>query len=337
MAAHDVVLVGSLDYYFNPVTEAVIAKGHNVVRYNMPADFAAKPDALDNASVLYAVGYCPVSREVMARAPHLRAVISPWTGTEGFDERAASELGIIVGNGKVPENADGMAEATVLMILACLYDFNTTQQRFRTQEVWAIPQLTARQLKGKTIGLLGYGEIARGVVDRLAAWGVTFCATTRTPPAENPHGIAFLPLEEMLAASDIVCVLAPLTEQTRGMLSAARLKLMKRGSILVCTSRGGIIDEEALVRLDQEGHFNAIGLDVFEKEPLPKDSPLRGLKNAVLTPHSIGLTREMRVKSVEASVANVLRVLEGEAPLYIRNPQILDAWRARWAGQRSEA
>jgi D-3-phosphoglycerate dehydrogenase len=92
-----------------------------------------------------------------------------------------------------------------------------------------------------------------------------------------------------------------------------------------------------LVRLDQEGHFNAIGLDVFEKEPLPKDSPLRGLKNAVLTPHSIGLTREMRVKSVEASVANVLRVLEGEAPLYIRNPQILDAWRARWAGQRSEA
>ena len=68
MAAHDVVLVGSLDYYFNPVTEAVIAKGHNVVRYNMPADFAAKPDALDNASVLYAVGYCPVSREVMARA-----------------------------------------------------------------------------------------------------------------------------------------------------------------------------------------------------------------------------------------------------------------------------
>ncbi len=333
-SAHDVVLVGSLDYYFNPVTEAVAAKGYNVVRYNTPADFVAKTDALDNASVLYAVGYCPVSRAAMARAPHLRAVISPWTGTEGFDERAASDLGIIIGNGQVPENTDSMAEATVLMILACLYDFNTTQQRFLTQDVWAVPQLTARQLGGKTIGLLGYGGIARGVVARLAAWGVAFRATTRHPPAETPHGVSFLPLEEMLAASDIVCVLAPLTDETRGMLGAARLKLMKRGSVLICTSRGGIIDEEALVKLSQEGHFNAIGLDVFEKEPLPKDSPLRGLKNAVLTPHSIGLTREMRVKSVEASIANVLRVLDGAPPVYIRNPQILKTWRARWAVER---
>lgn len=330
-SVHDVVLVGSLDYYFNPVAEAVAAKGHTIVRYKTPADFVAKPDALDNASVLYAVGYCPVSRAVMARAPHLRAVISPWTGTEGFDERAATELGIIVGNGQVPENTDAMAEATVLMILACLYDFNTTQKRFQTQDVWAVPQLTARQLTGKTLGLLGYGGIARGIVSRLAAWGVGFHATTRHPPVENPHGVRFMPLEEMLAASDIVCVLAPLTDETRGMLSAARLKLMKRGSILICTSRGGIIDEEALLKLSHEGHLNAIGLDVFEKEPLPKDSPLRGLKNAVLTPHSIGLTREARVKSVEASVANVLRVLEGEPPLYIRNPQILEAWRARWA------
>lgn len=332
MPKQDVVLVGSLDYYFNPVTEAVAAKGHNVIRYNMPADFVAKPDALENASVLYAVGYCPVSREVMARAPHLRAVISPWTGTEGFDERAASELGIIVGNGYVPENIDGMAEATVLMILACLYDFNTTQARFRTQDVWAVPQLTARQLKGKVIGILGYGGIARGVVTRLAAWGVTFCVTTRTPPAENPHGVSFMPLEDMLAASDIVCVLAPLNEATRGMLNAARLKMMKRGSTLICMSRGGIIDETALVTLAHEGYFGAIGLDVFAQEPLPKDSPLRELRNAVLTPHSVGLTKEMREKSVEASVANVMRVLDGEPPIYIRNPEILEKWRARWSG-----
>jgi phosphoglycerate dehydrogenase-like enzyme len=318
-----------MDFFFTPVAEAVAAKGCRPVRYRTPADFLADPTALDRAAVLYAVGFCPVSRETMSRGPGLRAVISPWTGTEGFDERAATDLGIVVGNGQIPENVESMAEATVLMILASLYDLNGSQRRFRETDVWAASQLTARMLKGKTIGILGYGGIARGVVARLAGWGVSFCATTRHPPADLPHPVRFLPLEDMLTASDIVCVLAPLTGETRGLLNSARLALMKRGSILICTSRGGIIDEAALVALANDGHFSAVGLDVFEQEPLPKDSPLRGLKNAVLTPHSIGHTREMRERLVETGVANVTRVLEGRPPLYVRNPEVLDVWEAK--------
>jgi phosphoglycerate dehydrogenase-like enzyme len=327
---HEVVLVGPMDFFFNPVAEAVTAKGHTAVRYRTPADFAGAKDPLARASVLYAVGFCPVTRPQMAGAPHLRAVISPWTGTEGFDERAATDLGIIVGNGQIPENVESMAEATVLMILAAIYDLDGSQRRFRESDVWSSASLTARMLKGKTIGLLGYGGIARGIVQRLSGWGVGFCATTRHPPADNSQSVRFLPLEDMLAASDIVCVLAPLTEETRGMLGAKRLALMKRGSILICTSRGSIIDEAALVDLARAGHFGAVGLDVFEKEPLPKESPLRELKNAVLTPHSVGHTREMRERLIETGVASVMRVLEGQPPLYVRNPEIVPAWQGRW-------
>jgi phosphoglycerate dehydrogenase-like enzyme len=114
------------------------------------------------------------------------------------------------------------------------------------------------------------------------------------------------------------------------MLNGARLALMKRGSVLICISRGGIIDEAALMALANDGHFAAVGLDVFAKEPLPKDSPMRGLKNAVLTPHSIGHTREMRERMVETGIASVLRVLEGQPPLYVCNPQVLEAWQAKW-------
>lgn len=329
MSQLDVVLVGPQDFFFDPVAAAVAAKGHTSTRYKDPAEFLARQDALDRAAVLYAVGFCPVSRALMARAPNLRAVISPWTGTEGFDEKAASDLGIIVGNGQIPENAESMAEATVLMLLACVYDVNATQQRFR-DNIWHNPRLTARMLKGKTVGILGYGDIARGVVQRLSGWGVNFCATTRHPPKDPAHPVRFLPLEEMLAASDIVCVLAPLSDETRNMLNAERLALMKRGSILVCTSRGGIIDEKALYKLAKDGHFFAVGLDVFETEPLPTDSPLRDLPNAFLTPHAIGHTYEMRAILIQAGVDNVMRVLDGKPPLYIRNPGIVDAWCARY-------
>ena len=95
MPPQDVVLVGHMDFFFNPVAEAAVAKGHRFVRYKTPADFLADKNALATASVAYAVGYCPVSRDAMSRAPNLRAVICPWTGTDGFDGRAATDLGTV--------------------------------------------------------------------------------------------------------------------------------------------------------------------------------------------------------------------------------------------------
>ncbi|MHB1207038.1 MAG: NAD(P)-dependent oxidoreductase, partial [Rhodospirillaceae bacterium] len=274
----------------------------------------------------------PVSRERLGRAPKLRAVISPWTGTEGFDVRAATDLCILVGNGQIPENTEGMAEATVMLILACLYDLNGAQRKFR-EGLFTPADLTARMLKGKIVGLIGYGGIARAVTKRLSTWEVEFRAYTPRPPADAAPEIRFVALDELLAVSDIVCVLTPLTAETRNLLDAGRLALMKRGSVLINTARGGIIDENAVCALMKEGHLSRVGLDVFETEPLPMNSPLRALPEAVLTPHCVGHTVEARVKLIETGVTNVLRVLEGQPPLYMRNPEILEAWRRRWVSE----
>jgi phosphoglycerate dehydrogenase-like enzyme len=323
----EAVLVGPQDFFFDPAEAAVTAKGHTVRRYRSSADFLRADNALAHADVLYAVGYLDVSRALLAAAPRLRAVISPWMGTDGFDERAATDLCILVGNGQASENAESMAEATVMMILACLYDLNGTQRRF--QEGLSVPpDLQARMLKGKTVGLIGYGGIARGVAQRLSTWGVTFLAYTPRPPADS--AMTFVGLAQLLAGSDIVCVLAPLTPETRNMLNAERLASMKKGAILINTSRGGIVDEDALYALVKDGHLANVGLDVFQTEPLPMESPLRTLPGAVLTPHYVGHTHESRSTLIGMGVANVLRVLDGRPPLYLRNPDVLAAWRARW-------
>lgn len=327
MTQREAVLVGALEVFFAPVEAAVAAAGHRFTRYRTASDFLGASDPLRSADVLYAVGSLPVSRELLARAPNLRAVVSPWTGTEGFDERAATDLCILVGNGQIPENAGSMAEATIMMILACLYDLNGAQRRLRD----GLPgptDLPARMLKGKTVGLIGYGGIARGVTRRLSTWDVEFLVHTPRPPADA--AVRFVALDELLAVSDIVCLLAPLTAETRRLLNAERLAAMKRGAILINTARGGIVDEDALYALTKDGHLSSVGLDVFETEPLPMDSPLREIPGAVLTPHCVGHTQESRAKLVETGVANVLRVLEGRPPLYVRNPAIVDAWRARW-------
>ncbi len=323
------VLVGHLDYFFAPVREALEAKGHAFIHFKTPAEFLAHPEALNDAAVILAHGFVPVSAETLSRAPRLKAVISTWMGAEGFDENAATARGIVIGNGAIPENAESMAEATVLMLLSCLYDANATQQRFR-DHIWGQPLLTARMLKGKTVGLFGYGAIARGIVQRLTGWGVSFLATTRHPPVE-PGPVRFVALDEMLPAADILCILAPLTDATRGLFNAEKLARMKRGSILICTSRGGIVDEAALYTLAKDGHFASLGLDVFQTEPLEKDSPLRALPNAFLTPHGIGHTQEARKRLIEVGVENVMRVLANKPPLYVCNPDVLPRWRGRIA------
>lgn len=327
-----VILVGPQDVVYLPVEQAVRAHGHHVLRYRTEKEFLDVPRALSNASVLYAAGSLPVPRAAMTDAPHLRAIISPYTGTEGFDETAASELGILIGNGQLPENYESMAEATILMILACLYDLNGSQRRLRESLPNPLPP-KARMLKGKTVGLIGFGQIARAVLERLAPWGAHFLIYTPRLRGPLPEHAKTASLDELLSSSDVVCVLAPLNAETRHMLDARRLAMLRPGSIVINTSRGGIVDERALHALAQRHHIAAVGLDVFEEEPLPADSPLRALDNAVLTPHTVGHTRETLDRLPEVGTQNVLRVLSGQPPLYIRNPQIVEQWMNRWANR----
>lgn len=291
----------------NPISEAVLA----------------------DADVLLAYGHFRCTEAVMRAAPRLRAVVSPWVGTDGFDIEAATQLGVAVVNGQPDEHTQGMAEATVMMILAASYGL---PQARRTMDSGAPrpAEPIAELLAGKTLGIIGLGQIGRRVAALVANWHIAIKA--HDPFAGDvPDGIELLPLDDLLRASDIVTLHMTLTAQTRHLIDAARLRLMKPDALLVNTARGGLIDEAALFHAMSSGHLRGAALDVFETEPLPMDSPLRQLPNIQLTPHMIGQTRQSRAALVDLAVANVAALLSGELPKNLRNRSISDAWRARWS------
>ncbi|MCR6670726.1 2-hydroxyacid dehydrogenase [Devosia ginsengisoli] len=285
--------------------------------------------ALADADVLLAYGHFRCTETVMRAAPRLRAVVSPWVGTDGFDVDAATRLGIAVVNGQPDEHTQGMAEATVMMILAASYGL--PQARHTMESGGARPaEPVAELLAGKTLGIIGLGQIGRRVAALLAHWDISLKA--HDPFArEVPDGIELLPLDELLQASDIVTLHMVLTEQTRHLIDAARLRLMKPDAILINTARGGLIDEIALFDAMSSGHLRGAALDVFEIEPLPMDSALRKLPNILLTPHMIGQTKQSRAALVDLAVANVSALMSGTLPKNLRNRTVSETWHTRWA------
>ncbi|MCB4860966.1 D-3-phosphoglycerate dehydrogenase [Sphingobium sp. PNB] len=250
----------------------------------------------------------PCDHEDMQRAPHLRAIVLPSLGFEGIDVDAATRRGIAVANGHVAENFETVAEAAILFILMSLYDIEATQVRLKRDLVRVGPP-RARMLKGKTIGILGFGNIARAVVKRLEGWDVDMLIHTR-----RHVGVAVAEqcdLETLLERSDVVVPLLPLTAETHGILSKERLLSMKEGAILVNLSRGAIIDEGALCDPEVVARLGGIALDVFENEPLPSDSPLRGHPRAILTNHEVAHTSENLSALFATAVTNVQAAMKG--------------------------
>jgi phosphoglycerate dehydrogenase-like enzyme len=328
------VAPAALDFIFDPIVAGLRQGGHEVVQYTDYGQFARESSAvLVRTGVLVAVSNFPCTRELMLRASGLRAVVSPFIGTEGFDEEAATALGVIVANGQVPENFLSMAESTVLLILASLYSLHWWEQQLRDNRPHPA-SVPGRMLGGRTVGMLGFGHIARAMAQRLQAWEVRLQTYVPRVRAPLPNGVVWVELDELLRTSDVVCVLASLNADTQGMLSLDRLRLMKPDAVLVNTARGGIIDEQALVQIAQERPDLRIALDTFTQEPLSTESPLRTLPNAILTPHAIGHTQESLAALTPATIENVSRVLRGELPLYVRNPDVVPEWIRRWSVRR---
>jgi phosphoglycerate dehydrogenase-like enzyme len=328
-----VVSVGpaALDFIFDPIVNGLRQRGNEVVHYTDYQQFERESEIiLGNTAVLVAISNFPCTRELMMRAPQLRALVSPFIGTEGFDEVAATALGIIVANGQVPENFLSMAESTILLILTSLYSLHWWEQQLHDNRPHP-PQVPGRMLNGRTLGMIGFGHIARAMVQRLQAWEVRLQTYVPRLRAPLPDGVARVELDELLRTSDIVCVLASLNAETRGMLDLNRLRLMKPDAVLINTARGGIIDEQALVQIARERPRLRIALDTFALEPLPLESPLRSLPNAILTPHAIGHTQESLAALTPAALENVSRVVRGELPLYVRNPEVIPGWTRRWS------
>lgn len=235
--------------------------------------------------------------------PDLRLVANYGVGYDTVDVAACRERGVAVTN--TPGVLDAaVADLTVALILACRRHVVTADgfvREGRWRSGWAQPELLGRDLAGATLGLVGLGRIGSAVARRAEAFDMRVVHHRRS---------GGLPLDELLATSDVVSLHVPLNEETRGLLSRERLARVRGGATLVNTARGAVVDEEALVDELVSGRISA-GLDVFADEPhVPKR--LLGLPNVVLTPHLASATVETRGAMTRVLVENVLAFLRGE-------------------------
>ena len=327
----EIIAVGKLASatLLQDITERLSRIGHRVAFFEDSKAFHGANASLVDADVAVVAPSFDCSRVLLTSASRLRGIVSPITGIEGIDIAAATELGIVVANGQTRENTESMAEATILLMLAALYDLHGTEAVLR-DNLPRPPRMNARMVQGKTVGLIGFGQIARAMTLRLAGWGVTLQAYARRLPSDAPSGVQFVDLDALMSTSDVVCVLATLNDESRGLLNAQRLSLLKRGAVLINTGRGPIIDEAALCQIAKERPDLRLALDTFTVEPLPPASPLRDVGNAILTPHMVGHTQESLDALPDMAVENVTRILKGQLPVVICNPTVVSKWRDRW-------
>lgn len=331
----EIVVVGKLASatLLQDITERLRRVGHQVTFFEDSKAFDSVGASLVDAEAVVSAPSFACSRALLAPARRLRGIVSPITGIEGIDIEAATELGIIVANGQTRENTESLAEATILLMLAALYDLHGTETVLR-DNLPRPARMTARMLRGKTVGLIGFGQIARAVAIRLEGWGVTIQAHARRLPDDRPDYVRFVDIENLMGTSDVVCVLATLNSESRGLLNVERLRRLKQGAVLVNTGRGPIIDEAALYVVAKERPDLRLALDTFTVEPLPLTSPLRDVPNAILTPHMVGHTQDALNAAPDMAVENVTRILAGEPPVFVCNPAVVDMWRSRWSSAR---
>jgi phosphoglycerate dehydrogenase-like enzyme len=262
--------------------------------------------------------------ELFQAAPRLRLVTSPVIGVDTVDIDAANEFGVLVSNCPTAENIIGVAEATVMFMVALLLQFKLKERTLR--EGHFRPRHTSHLLFGRTVGLVGYGRIARQVEQHLQGWGVRV-------QASDPYVAGTLELDELLRTSDVVSLHVVLTKETRNMIGARELALMKPSAVLVNTSRGGAIVESDLAEALNAGRIAGAALDVFQQEPINMDNPLLQCDpdRVILTPHSIGHNVESGPTGVQMAFENIQRALGGDLPESVINPEVIPAWRRRLA------
>ena len=264
-------------------------------------------------------------------APKLRAAIRHGAGLDMIPVAVATKAGVLVAN--VPgANAKTVAEHVFFVAMALLRKFRLVDHDLR-QKGWLAGRDHAEagnDLAGRTMGIVGMGAVGREVA-RIARHGFGLDAIANSRRAESlPDGVGFVSVDALVEESDIVVLCCPLTTETRGMIDAQRIGLMKPGALLVNVSRGPVVDDDALIAALREGRIGGAALDVFTTQPLPNDHPYFGFDNVIVTPHMAGITEESMMRMGTGAAAETLRVLAGDLPLNLRNPEVVEHYRRRF-------
>ncbi|MBN1104382.1 MAG: hydroxyacid dehydrogenase [Deltaproteobacteria bacterium] len=268
----------------------------------------------------------PFPREIMEAADTLKVIGRHGVGVDNIDVKAATEKGIVVVNTPLA-NATSVAEHTILVIGALakrmlFMDKATREGRWEVRN-----EYRTVDLDGKVLGLIGLGRVGTMVAKKaMAAYDMTVMAYDPyvQPDLARSLGVALhQDVDEIFRRADVVSLHTPFTPQTRGLVSADRLRLMKPTAFLINTARGEVVDETALYEALKGGAVAGAALDVYAEEPPGKDNPLFSLDQVILSPHSAALTQECVIRMATGAAEGVMDVLRGKRPQFVVNPEVL--------------
>lgn len=282
-------------------------------------DQAQLEELLQQVDAVIAGTWVKFTKELIDKAPRLKVISRTGVGVDSVDVEYASEKGIMVLNTPTA-NSISVAEHTTAMVGALAKSFAYLHKSVVEGNFSARRQYLPCDIAGKTVGLIGCGNIGQMAADKCRK-AYDMNVVGYDPYIQNlPDSImACSSMEDVFKKADFISLHIPLSENTRHIVGEKLLGLMKPNAYLINTSRGGIVDEQALYRALKEKSIAGAGLDVFEQEPLPADSPLCKLDNILLTPHSAALTKECTLRVAEFAAQGVADYFTGKQPQFIYN------------------
>lgn len=280
---------------------------------------------ITDAEGLYGLLTDQVDEALLARAPRLKVISNMAVGYNNIDVEAATRRGIMITNtpGVLTETT---ADLTFALLMAAARRIPEASEYLRSGHwrTWSPMLLTGQDVFGSTLGIIGMGRIGEALVKRARGFdmNVLYSSRTRKPELEEAYGIRYADRNELLMRSDFVCVLTPYTPETRDLIGAAELRRMKPSAVLINTSRGGIVNEEALYEALRDGTIWAAGLDVFDREPVAPDHPLLSLPNLVSLPHIGSASVATRMKMARLAAEQLIDAIYGRRPAHLVNPSV---------------
>lgn len=294
---------------------------HTLLEFDDPADVAER---IGEADALYTYPPLTVTPAMIERARRLKVIAAAGSGVDHVAVAQAQQAGIVVTHA-VGAGARSVAEHVLGQMLALARRLPELDRCVRDGRFERRHEMLSEELGGRTLAIVGFGAVGAELA-RMAAAGLQMevVAVTRDGrAAASPHVARTLPLHDALAQGDVVSVHVPLSATTRGLIGSAELASMRRGAWLVDTSRGGVVDPQALERALASGHLAGAALDVFDPEPLPLDAPLLRLPNVLVSPHSAGITPAAYRRLALAAADDIARALRGERPAGLVGPVAL--------------
>ncbi len=268
-----------------------------------------------------------IDGELFSRCPGLKVVSNYAVGFDNIDVNEATRRGVLVTNTPdVLTNATADLAFTLLLSSARRVVEASEFLRSGEWKTWSPNLLLGQEVSESVIGIVGMGKIGRAVARRAAGFSMKILFFNRSPrpDIERELGAKQVALEELLRESDFVSLHCPLNDETRGLIGERELRMMKKTSVLINSSRGPVVDQKALYRACSENWIWGAGLDVFDVEPVPLDEPLLSLKNVTTLPHLGSATVKAREGMARKAAENLLSALEGKRPADLVNPS---AWK----------